>query len=85
MTVHPSFLKAYLKSEIDLIIDAPFGTIPIEIKLGTRVTKRMLTALHIFIKDSQATTPAPYGILVNNSEDIEMLSDNIVQIPARYW
>jgi predicted AAA+ superfamily ATPase len=69
------------KSEIDLIINAPFGVIPIEIKLGTKVAKRMLTALHIFIKDTQA----PYGILVNNSEDIEMLSDNVIQIPARYF
>ena len=67
-------------SEIDLIIDAPFGTIPIEIKLGHTIKKRALTALHLFIDDTQA----PFGILVNNSERIEMLSDTVIQIPARY-
>ena len=33
------------RSEIDLIIDAPFGIIPIEIKLSYNVKKNRLTAL----------------------------------------
>ncbi len=69
------------QSEIDLIIDASFGLIPIEIKLGHKINKRMLTALHGFIKDTQAN----FGILVNNAEQIEMLSDRVIQIPARYF
>ncbi len=69
------------KSEIDLIIDAPFGLIPIEIKLGHQIDKRRLTALNVFIED----THAKFGILVNNAEQIEMLSDTVVQIPARYF
>lgn len=66
------------KSESDLIITAPFGTIPIEIKLGHRTTGRSLAALKSFIED----TKAPYGILINNSEKTEQLADRIIQIPA---
>lgn len=68
-------------SEIDLIIDAPFGIIPVEIKLGYKVDRRMLTALKIFIDD----TNAPFGILINNSDKVEFLGKNIVQIPACYF
>ncbi|MGC1954946.1 MAG: DUF4143 domain-containing protein [Gammaproteobacteria bacterium] len=68
------------RSEIDLIIDAPFGLIPIEIKLGHKINHRRLTALRIFMSDTQAKL----GILVNNAERIEQLTDTIIQIPARY-
>jgi len=75
------FYRTRDKSEIDLIIEAPFGVIPIEIKLGHKINRRMLTALKIFIED----TGARFGILVNNSDKIEFLSDNIIQIPAIYF
>jgi len=69
------------RSEIDLVIDAPFGLIPIEIKLGYKVNRRALTALRIFMEDTQARL----GILVNNADKIELLTDRIIQIPARYF
>lgn len=75
------FYRTKDKSEIDLIVEAPFGIIPIEIKLGHKINKRMLTALKNFIGD----TGSPYGILVNNSEKIEFLSDRIIQVPALYF
>jgi len=68
-------------SEIDLIIEAPFGLIPIEIKLGHNISKKDLSALQNFLEDTQA----PFGILVNNSEKIELLTDKIVQIPAIFF
>lgn len=68
------------RSEIDLIIDAPFGLIPVQIKLGHKINHRMLTGLRIFMSD----THAKLGILVNNADKIELLSDTILQIPARY-
>lgn len=74
------FYRTKDKSEIDLIIDGPFGVIPVEIKLGHTVKQRMLTSLKIFIED----TKAPFGILVNNSDKIELLTDSIIQIPAVY-
>ncbi len=69
------------RSEIDLIVEGPFGVIPIEIKLGRNLRKGSLTALKVFLKDTQAA----YGILVNNSDKVEMLADNIIQIPAIYF
>ncbi|MBC8441763.1 MAG: hypothetical protein H8D87_19020 [Deltaproteobacteria bacterium] len=67
-------------AEIDLIIDGPFGCIPIEIKLGTKLTQRMLGPLKSFLKE----TGAKFGNLVNNSEKIEIVADNIIQIQAIY-
>ncbi len=69
------------KSEIDLIIEAPFGLIPIEVKLGHKITKRSLFGLKNFLAD----TSASFGILINNSQKIELLTDNIIQIPAIYF
>lgn len=69
------------RSEIDLVVDAPFGLIPIEVKLGYKVNQRTLTALRIFLDD----TPARMGILVNNADKVELLTDRIIQIPARYF
>ncbi len=69
------------KSEIDLVIDAPFGTIPVEIKLGHKINRHMLAALKVFIEDTQAK----FGVLVNNSEKIELLDDKIIQIPAHFF
>ncbi len=70
-----------INSENDLILDAPFGLIPIEIKLGNKITKRMLTPIKNFLTDTQA----PFDIVVNNSEKIELLTKNIIQIPAIFF
>jgi uncharacterized protein len=75
-----SFYRTRDKVEIDLIVDGPFGFIPIEIKLGTQINKRKLSPLKSFLKD----TGARFGILINNSEKIEILTDKIIQIPAAY-
>ncbi len=75
-----NFYRTRDKAEIDLIIDGPFGCIPIEIKLGTKLTQRMLGPLKSFLKE----TGAKFGIVVNNSEKIEIVADNIIQIPAIY-
>lgn len=74
------FYRTKDKSEIDLIVSGPFGVIPVEIKLGYKVNQRMLTSLKNFISD----TGRRFGILVNNAERIEFLTDTIIQIPARY-
>ncbi len=75
-----NFYRTKDKSEVDLIVDGPFGFIPIEVKLGTKVTQRMLSPLKSFIKD----TNVKFGILVNNGARIEILAERIIQIPAIY-
>lgn len=72
------FYRTKDKSEVDLIIEGPFGVIPVEVKLGHTVQHRMLTGMKNFIRD----TSSKIGILVNNSQKVEMLTDNIIQIPA---
>jgi predicted AAA+ superfamily ATPase len=75
-----NFYRTRDKSEIDLVVDGPFGLIPIEVKLGTKLNQRMLGPLKTFLKE----TGARFGLLVNNSEKIEIVADRIIQIPAVY-
>ena len=67
-------------SEIDLILEGEFGTLPIEIKLGSTIKQRQLLSLKMFIKNHQL----PLGIIINNADHIEMVADKIIQIPARF-
>ena len=67
-------------AEVDLIIDTPAAVIPIEIKLGISVKKNQLYSLTQFINDNNC----PYGILLNNSNEIKKLTEKIIQIPASY-
>ncbi|MCF6265379.1 MAG: ATP-binding protein [Desulfuromusa sp.] len=73
-----NFYRTRDRAEIDLIIDGPFGFIPIEVKLGTKINQRMLGSLKTFLKE----TGSQYGILINNSEKIEMVAENIIQLPV---
>jgi predicted AAA+ superfamily ATPase len=66
------------KSEIDLIVSGPFGIVPIEIKLGSTTEKRKLKSLENFLNDLNLD----YGILINTSKRIELLSEKIIQIPV---
>ncbi len=75
-----NFYRTRDRAEIDLIIDGPFGFIPVEIKSGRKLSQRMLTPLKNFINE----TGASYGLLINNSEKIEIVADRIIQLPATY-
>lgn len=65
-------------AEIDLILDGSFGILPIEIKFGQTTTLKQLTSLQQFIDRLEL----PFGIIVNNSSEVKMLSEKIIQIPA---
>lgn len=67
-------------AEIDLILEGDFGVLPIEIKLGATIKKSQLNTLKAFIERNNLT----FGILINNADHIEMVSDNIIQIPANF-
>jgi uncharacterized protein len=69
------------RSEVDLVVEGQFGLLPIEIKLGRKTDQRGLAGLKNFMAD----TGARMGIVVNNSERMELLTDNIIQIPSGYW
>ena len=65
-------------AEVDLVLEGSFGLLPIEIKFGRRTGLKQLEGLRRFI----ARHELPFGIVVNNGDHVEMLSDTIVQIPA---
>jgi hypothetical protein len=64
---------------VDLVLTHPTGVrIPIEIKFGMATKRSDLNSLAAFIEQENC----PYGILVNNSEEIRLLTPQILQIPA---
>ena len=65
-------------AEIDLILDGSFGTLPIEIKFGRQTTLKQLTSMQQFVQRHDL----PFGVLINNSNEIRMLSERLVQVPA---
>ena len=67
-------------AEIDLILEGPFGVLPIEIKSGSIINKRQLQTLKSFV----LLHKLPLGIVVNNSDNIEMIADKIIQLPANF-
>lgn len=67
-------------AEIDLIIDGPFGTLPIEIKYGNTVKLKQLSSLTKFIESNNL----PYGIVINQSNEALWLSDKIFQLPVAF-
>lgn len=73
------YFRTINKSEVDLVIDGPFGTIPIEIKLNSVVKRISLRGLERFLADR-----GRYGILINRGKRPELLTDRIIQIPVNY-
>ena len=78
--VNAYYYRTRSGAEIDLILDGPFGLLPIEIKYGYRTPRNQLQTLKQFVEKNNI----PFGLLINQSEHIEWLTENIVQIPARY-
>ena len=67
-------------AEIDLILEGPFGVLPIEIKYGNITKIKQLTSLIQFVEAHQL----PLGILINRSERVEWISEKVLQIPVGY-
>lgn len=67
-------------AEIDLILDGPFGVLPIEIKYGSKVTGKQLKTLTDFVKEHHL----PYGLLINQADQPEWLNDFVFQLPVNY-
>ena len=65
-------------AEIDLIVQGPFGTLPIEVKYGSSVKRGSLKSLITFVKDNKL----PMGMLINQSDRVEWITPEIVQVPV---
>jgi hypothetical protein len=73
-----SYYRTRNGAEVDLILDGPFGVLPIEIKYGVRTERSRLASLTKFIKDNRA----PFGLIINNGEKVGLISEKIIQVPA---
>lgn len=65
-------------AEIDLVLEGSFGVLPIEIKFGCQTTMKQLTSLQQFVQRHEL----PFGIVVNNSKEVSMISEKIIQVPS---
>lgn len=76
----PYYYRTRNGAEVDLILDGPFGTLPIEIKYGHQVNMRQLTSLRQFVKENKL----PFGLLINHSTKVEWLCPEVVQVPVGF-
>lgn len=64
-------------AEVDLVLEGKFGLIPIEIKYGQRISLKQLKGIRDFIKEQNC----PFGIVINNDEQIQMYEETLIGIP----
>ena len=74
---HCYYFRSKTGSEIDVILEGNFGILPIEIKYNTHTASSKIPALKYFIKENNI----PMGLVINNSESVELIEDNIIQVP----
>lgn len=64
-------------AEVDLVVTTPHITIPIEIKMNSVVPLKKLASLTKYIADNSLN----FGILLNQSDRIFWITENILQVP----
>ena len=74
------FYRTNNQTEIDLIIEGRMGPIPIEIKAGSVTTSKQIKTLTNFVEKEKC----PFGIVVNNGDEIFKITEKIIQIPCIY-
>jgi len=78
VAVDPYYYRTKRGVEIDLILEGQFGLMPIEIKRNSYVEMKKLKSLEAFV----VTNKAPFGMLINQSQRMEWLTHNILQVPV---
>ena len=74
------YYRTHNQAEIDLILETSAGIIPIEIKSGFTASKRQIKTLERFVEEYHC----PFGLLINNGDEIFKLSSRVYQLPAIY-
>jgi hypothetical protein len=64
--------------EVDLVLEGPFGLLPIEIKYGSNTPVKQLASLKRFIDENKA----PFGLLINQASEATWVTDRIYQVPV---
>jgi predicted AAA+ superfamily ATPase len=75
-----NYYRSRSRVKVDLVINGPFGILPIEIKYGSTTKLSSLESLSNFIIDNKLS----YGLLINQSNSAQWLTKNILQLPLNY-
>ncbi|MFM7458686.1 MAG: ATP-binding protein [bacterium] len=67
-------------AEIDLVLDIGHSLIPIEIKASSGIKSNQLLALKDFIQEYKC----PYGLVINNGEEVRQIAEKIYQVPVGF-
>ena len=67
-------------AEIDMILEGRFGILPVEIKFGSVIKQHRIQTIKNFVHQNNL----PLGIVINNSDKVELVADRIIQLPANY-
>jgi predicted AAA+ superfamily ATPase len=67
-------------AEIDLVLDIGRSLIPIEIKASSGIKSNQLLALKDFIQEYKC----PYGLVINNGEEVRQIAEKIYQVPVGF-
>lgn len=78
--ISPYYFRTRNGAEIDLILEGHFGLLPIEIKFGEISSGKKLSSLKKFIEEYDL----PFGLLVNNGEEVRFLDEKIIQLPVTF-
>lgn len=78
--VNYNYYRTAKGSEIDLIIECAAGLIPIEIKMGSSVTKVQLQAMNKYMDENKLE----FGLFINQSDRLFWLTDRILQVPIGF-
>jgi len=74
-----NFYRTRGGAEVDLVMTSPKGVrIPVEIKFGSSTRRRDLRGLIGFVEQEGC----PYGVVINNADEVRMISDKIIQLPT---
>lgn len=76
--VQPYHYRTGAGAEVDLVLEAEFGLVPIEIKYTQHVDTRSLRAIRDFV----AERACPYGIVINNDERPRLLDEQLIGVPV---
>lgn len=80
ISVDYSYYRTSAGSEVDLILESGFGMVPIEIKFNQALKKQHTLSLKKFMQEFNV----PFGIVVNNSETVRLVDENIISIPVNF-
>ena len=67
-------------AEIDLILEGNFGQLPIEIKYSVHTPIKQLRTLEQYVEEHNL----PFGIVVNQADQVAWLTKNILQLPITW-